>query len=214
MVNAPETSALPLAYAPAAGRAGMAALLELDRKLGAILRGGGREPMLKQMRLTWWFEALERLDREPPPAEPTLQAVAAYALSRGATGAAMAGMVDGWEALLDEPVSAEALPVHARARGGRLFALLAGVCGAADAQAEAAGEGWALADLSAHLSDPALAGRARSLAAERLGRATAVRWSRAGRGLGALALTARHDLEGRGGPARVGRLLWHRVTGR
>lgn len=217
MVNEAETQnpeqALALAYAPAAARGAMSALLTLDRRLGAVLRGA-REPMLAQVRLTWWFEALERLDRQPPPAEPVLQALSREALPRGVAGAALAAMVDGWEALLEDPIGDETLLMHARGRGGRLFKMLATACGATDAQAGVAGEGWALADLAANLSEPVVAARARAMAAERLGEATKRRWSRAGRGIGALALDARLGLEGASAPGRVGRLLWHRLTGR
>lgn len=171
--------------------------------------------MIAQMRLTWWFEALERLDREPPPAEPTLRALADDVLPRGVTGVSLAAMIDGWEAIGgDEPLGDEALLLFATARGGRLFAAMAAVCGAEDAQVRAAGEGWALVDLAGNLSDADAAARARTLAAAKLAEVTGRRWSRAGRGIGALALLARSELEGGNGPIRVGRLLWHRMTGR
>ena len=58
------------------------ALWRLDVTLGAVL-ATGREPMVSRIRLAWWREALERLDREPPPAEPVLQALAAHVLPAG-----------------------------------------------------------------------------------------------------------------------------------
>lgn len=205
---------LAISYAPTSARAGLQALLALDDLLGRILRTT-REPMVGQMRLTWWFEALERLDRDPPPAEPVLQALAAEILPRGVRGADLAGMIDGWEAILgDEPLGETGLLTFARERGGRLFRAAAVVCGATDEQAEAAGEGWALVDLAENLSDRGAATRALDLARLRLEEAMGRRWSRAGRALGALVLLARFDLEGGGGVRRVGRLLLHRFTGR
>lgn len=211
--SSPERE-LALSYAPAKARAAMGALLALDDRFGGIVRAT-REPMAGQMRLTWWFEALERLDREPPPAEPVLRGVAEEALPRGVTGAALATMVDGWEVILgDDPLDDDALRAFAAGRGGQLFEALATVCGADDRQVRAAGEGWALADLAANLSRPEDAVRARAIAAERLGEAMRARWSREGRGLGALALMARFELESGSGFAKLGRLVWHRMTGR
>jgi 15-cis-phytoene synthase len=202
---------LALSYAPADRRAGLEALLALDGTLGGILRTT-REPLVGQMRLTWWADALAALDDRPPPAQPVLEALARDVLPHGVTGAELAGMVDGWEALLDEPAD---LSTHAAARGGRLFAAAARVlAGEAPgvASVAAAGEGWALADLAGNLSDAGEAARARAAAAERLA-AGPRRWPGRLRALGALALLARMPGEP-GSPRRVGRLAWHRLTGR
>ena len=63
--------ALALSYVPREGRAGLAALWALDEMLGAILRSG-RDPMVSQLRLTWWHDALCRLDQAPPPSRHRL----------------------------------------------------------------------------------------------------------------------------------------------
>lgn len=206
---------LILRYAPAPAREGMAALLSLDDTLAAILRST-REPIVGQMRLAWWREALTALDDAPPPAEPVLRALAGSVLPAGVRGGALAGMTGGWERLLGDAVLDEAAMIaHARERGAALFDAMARVLGAGDAVA-VVGEGWALADLARHVSDPATADRARTLAVDRLKAARASRWSRPGRPLGALALLARSDLAGTppGSPRRVGRLLLHRIGGR
>ena len=67
--------ALALSYAAETVRPGVAALFSLDDTLGQILRTT-REPLVGQMRLTWWHEALRALDGAPPPAQPVLQALA------------------------------------------------------------------------------------------------------------------------------------------
>jgi phytoene synthase len=51
--------ALALSYAPASTRPGLEALFALDTALGTILKTT-REPIVGQMRLTWWYEALGR----------------------------------------------------------------------------------------------------------------------------------------------------------
>lgn len=216
-VTDPER-ALALSYAPAEARAGVAALLALDDTLGQILRTT-REPLVGQMRLTWWHEALCALDTAPPPAQPVLQALAAEVLPRGVSGARLAGVIDGWEVLIEaDPIAEADVVAHGERRGAALFAAAGAVleCPSTDRIA-AAGAGWALADLATHLRDAQVAARAAALAQDKLDEAMAGRWSRAGRALGALALIARMDLSGKAPPAapkRVARLAWHRLTGR
>jgi phytoene synthase len=214
--------ALALSYAPQPSRAALAALFALDATLAQILRTT-REPLVGQMRLTWWHEALCALDTAPPPAQPVLQALAAEVLPRGVSGATLARMIDGWEALLDaDPIAEADLLGHAEKRGVALFEMAGTVLGCRPEEPVAtAGAGWALVDLAAHLSDLEIAALSASLAGARLAEATAQRWSRVGRPLGALAHVARMDLAyafcrdvPRGAPRRVARLAWHRLSGR
>ncbi|WP_375397901.1 squalene/phytoene synthase family protein [uncultured Sphingomonas sp.] len=218
-IHDPER-ALIVSYAPAGRRDGLAALLALDAALAGVLRTT-RQPLVGQMRLAWWREALERLDRAAAPAEPVLRALAADALPHGVRGAALARMVEGWEALLVDPLDLRALQRHAVARGGRLFACITTMLDVPGRRLARFGRGWALADLSRHLSDVALAACAREMAMPRLAtdwtdRGTA--WPRAARAAGGLIIAARLDLADRspppGSPRRVARLAWHRLTGR
>lgn len=206
--SAPERS-LAVRYAPVEARAGLAALLTLDARLGAIVRRAS-DPTIGLMRLTWWADALAALDAGPPPAEPILTALA----EANVPGAALAGMIDGWERLL----YAEPLDVAAfgRERGGRLFVAAAAMLGGVDDRVPALGEGWALADLSLRHSDDAVAAEARALAGDRLRGVFGKAWAAPLRPLGALGLLARSDLAGgqAGSPGRVSRLLVHRLTGR
>lgn len=207
------TRDLALSYAPRDRRAGLRALFALDAALAQVLRTT-REQMVGQIRLAWWREALGKLDSAPAPAEPVLQALAADALPAGVRGAALAAMVDGWEPLLGT-IDDAAIADHARLRGGMLFAQAGIVLGVnADDPLEGAGQGWALADLAAHLSDPALAARVREKASPALAAVTRHHWSPDARTLGALAHGARLDLVGPVTPWRVARLAWHRLTGR
>lgn len=214
--------ALVLSYAPSDRSAGLAALFALDDTLGQILRTT-REPLVGQMRLTWWHDALTALDTAPAPAQPVLQALAESVLPRGVSGAQLATMIDGWEALLEsEAIEPAALEAHAIGRGRTLFVAAQTVLGAASSDpVEAAGTGWALADLARHVRDPQTAQHAAHAASQAIAAATSVRWSRAGRALGALAHLARMDLAipldtpvPRATPRRVARLAMHRLTGR
>ena len=215
MIADPERRMI-LSYAPtaAAGR-GLAALLTLDDKLAETVRST-TEPMLGQIRLQWWHDALVKLDTAPPPAEPVLESISQDVVRDGVTGATAAEIAQAWQALLQTELDAVELKAFAL-RGARLFEL-AGVLADAspDDPLALAGEGWALADLAGGLSDPGEAAAARMIAEQALAQATAVKWSRNGRALGAMAHLARLDLEGVpfGSPRRTARALWHRLTGR
>lgn len=204
---------LALSYAPDRSRAALEALLMLDAALGNVLRTT-REPLVGQMRLAWWREALQDLDVSGAPAEPVLLSLTAAVLPLGITGHAISGMVDAWEPLLGE-IGMGLLDDHARLRGRALFAMAGTALDAApgDPIGEA-GEGWALADLAVNLTDPALASQVRERAAAMLTQAGRQRWSRNGRALGALALTANRQLSGTIPPSFVLRLARFRLTGR
>jgi phytoene synthase len=216
MADLDPERALALAYVPAATRPALQALWQLDATMGAVLATAS-EPMVTRIRLAWWREALERLDRGPAPPEPLLQALAAHLLPAGIAGADLAAMEEGWEAIVTPGALApEDLALHARARGASLFRLSARLLGVEAFPVEIAGERWALADLARRSSARAEAGAARHAARERRIEAT---WPRALRPLGMLAILADRDLERDsperpGSPKRMMRMLLHRITGR
>ena len=150
---------LALAYVPAARRAALEALWRLDVTLGSVL-ATGREPLISQIRLAWWREALEKLDREPPPAEPVLEA-------RRATSSPPASAAPSWRrwrragrrSCRPSRWEPDELQLYAAARGGRLFALSARLLGADEPGVAAAGEAWALVDLARRSGNPAEAER-------------------------------------------------------
>lgn len=207
--------ALVLAYAPADRREALGLLWRLDEQLGRIVTTT-TNPMVGQMRLTWWHDALTKLGEGEAPAEPLLQALAAAPLY----GKTLAPLIEGWEMLLDPlPLDAESLATYADKRGGGLFAAAADLLGAGEATGiREAGRLWALVDLAFHISDPTTAERA--IAAARAVQLPRRNWPRSLRPLVALTKIARHDAEagldrGRrpGSPARVARLLVHGLTG-
>ena len=205
-----------LTYSPAKAAArALAALLALDDRLAETVRTT-REPMLGQIRLKWWFDALTALDSAPPPGEPVLEAVAQDVLTQGVAGKEVAAIAEAWGEVLGTELDDVALDRFAK-RGRVLFELAGRVAGAAASDPlGAAGEGWALADLADGLSEEREARAARVRAEALLTQTAGLRWSRNGRALGAMAHLARMDLAGsaKGSPRRVGRLLWHRMTGR
>jgi phytoene synthase len=208
---------LALSYVAAGRRPALAALWQLDSALGAVL-AGGREPMISRIKLAWWREALERLDRDPAPAEPLLQGLADHVLPAGITGAALAAMEEGWGILLSaEPLTPPELRAYAAARGGLLFDSSARLLGGGEVP-PGAGERWALVDLARHSANGPDADAA-------LAAAGALpppgRWPGRLRPLGMLAALAVRDAdparphwEPQGAPGRMLRMFRHRLTGR
>jgi phytoene synthase len=202
---------LALAYVPAGVRPAIEALWRLDLAYASIL-ATGTQPVISQLRLAWWREALERLDQAPPPSEPVLQALAARVLPV-VTGSELAAMEEGWLMLVSgEALSEDELARYASLRGGLLFTYAARLLGDSRFPVARAGEAWALADLARHsrrvddIKSPSPEPK--------------VKWPRALRPLGMLAMLARCDLEriGReqekpGSPSRVLRMIRHRISG-
>ena len=208
---------LALAYVPTARRPALEALWRLDVTLGAVLATGS-EPSISQIKLAWWREALERLDREPPPAEPALEALARFVLPEGISGAELAAMEEGWAVLLSsEALGPDELRHCAEARGGRLFALSARLLGRADDVLAGSGEAWALVDLARRSRNE---GEARAALALVGATAADAPWPEPLRPLGMLATLAWRDagrgwpIEAQGSPWRLMRMLRVRLTGR
>lgn len=203
---------LALAYVPARIRPAIEALWRLDVTFAAILAGGG-DRAIGRIRLAWWREALARLDEAPPPPEPVLRGIAAHLLVAGIAGAELAAMEEGWTILLAErPLAAAELDDYAALRGGTLFRLSARLLGDPGFPVEEPGKLWALADLARHNRS---AEEVRVAAPE-----SSARWPPALRPLGMLAMLARRDVrrgakpwERQGNPARMLRMVRHRLTG-
>lgn len=207
---------LAVTAVPEPARAAVHALWALDEALGRVL-ATGREPMISRIRLAWWREALERLDREPPPKEPVLEGLAREVLPRGITGAELAEMEPGWALLPgDQPITAEDLEAYAKARGALLFGFTARLLGASQ-DVRPAGEAWALVDLARHSTETSDIAAALAAAGERrLPR----RWPKPLRPLGMLTALAERDIkrgpqlwEEPGSPPRTARMLRLRLTG-
>nr|WP_295370171.1 squalene/phytoene synthase family protein [uncultured Sphingosinicella sp.] len=212
---------LALTYVPAERRPAIGALWRLDAAMGAVL-AGGREPLISQIKLAWWRDSLAKLDEAPAPGEPVLQDVAKHVLPRGIKGSQLARMEEGWSILLStEPLTTTDLDNYSGGRGALLFRHSAQLLGIQmNARVKRAGEGWALADLARH-SNAIDAAAALELARERLSDVGGQRWPASLRPLGMLAMLARRDaqrgleqVEAQGAPARMLRMIGHRLTGR
>jgi 15-cis-phytoene synthase len=110
------------------------------------------EPMIGQIRLTWWHEQMLGLDRGEVPADPVITALQGVIRDHDVTGAMLAALVEGWEVLLEPmPLGDSVLREYAMKRGDVLFELSARLL-ASDVSPNI-GAGWALIDLAGHCSD-------------------------------------------------------------
>jgi 15-cis-phytoene synthase len=190
-------------YWPAELRPAFDALFDIDDAMADVV-ARSTQPALAAIKLAWWRERLQELDRGKVPAEPRLKAAVAELLPRGISGAELAELEDGWAALLEETPDLE----RALNRGATLFGLAARLIG----------------------SDPPLllapAGRLYAAGAlRRLGLVPSACWAVTPSGsvpvgfrrLTGLAVLAKRDLrrpEAEGTPGRAWALLRHRLTGR
>lgn len=150
-ILSPEAG-LALAWSPPKVRAALSIALQLDQRLARIV-ARTTEPMLGQMRLAWWRDALGTNPADRPRGDAVLDAIGAHWAGREA---ALIAMVDGWEVLVvAEQLGTGDADAFASGRGG-FFAALSEDCTPLQAgRIAAAGARWALADAAAAVSDDA-----------------------------------------------------------
>lgn len=198
---------LALIHTPPAVRPAFRALWALDAAMGDVV-AQSTEPALGAVKLAWWREALDALDRAAPPAEPRLQQAAAELLPRGISGARLGQIEDGWAALLQPQIDSAAVA----GRGAVLFAIGADLLDWSDDKLGDAGALYALTSV-ARRGVPELFEPAR----EYLQRVSGHRFERRLRPLTMLARAAARDLarqEPEGSAGRVAAMLAHRWSGR
>jgi 15-cis-phytoene synthase len=191
---------LALAWSGPKVRGALSLALQLDRRLARIV-GRTTEPVLGQMRLAWWREALGKPVAERPRGDVVLDGIGQHWAGREA---ALVAMVDGWEALVTAETLGKAEAEAFGAQRGAFFAALGDeLAPAAAVRLAAAGLRWALADAAAAVADEderavlVAAGLALGVALGRVPRAL--------RGLAVLDALARRALARGGRPLMEGR---------
>ncbi|MFO6447364.1 hypothetical protein ACLBKU_09500 [Erythrobacter sp. NE805] len=194
----PPEAELALAWSGGRVRAPLSMALHLDRRLARIV-ARTTEPMLGQMRLAWWREALGKPVAERPRGDAVLDGLGVHWAGREA---ALAAMVDGWEVLVTaERLGPDEAAAFAAGRGA-FFAAFSDDAATGE-RLGAAGRCWALADAAAGVSDP---GERAVLVAVGLAEgARAGRLPADLRGLAVLAGLARRALARGGRPLMEGR---------
>lgn len=146
----PPEQRMAIAHSHASLRLKMSAWFALDRRLGQLVAKSS-EPMLGQMRLAWWREALGRPVSERPSGDVTLDAVSMH---WAGAEAPLLKLVEAWEEfLVADRLTGEfaARFCLGRAEPARHLAEKYG----ADVgeRVHAAGVRWAAGDAAAHVSD-------------------------------------------------------------
>jgi len=208
---------LALSYAPRPIRARLRVLWSVDERFGTIV-AGTTDPIIGTMRLLWWREELTT-SMEDNRAEPLLENVKQVIEATGGDGKEWGAMAGGWNALLQDPIGERELDRFAVERGSRLFRLSAELLvDDVPTWVEREGRGWSLTDLACRMSDPATQELAQSMAGHAFDRIPDHQWPARLRALGTLVVLARRDVRAAtrrlGSPGRVGRMAWHRLTGR
>lgn len=145
----PTIERLALAYAPGRARDAWLVFFALDARLASLVRAAS-EPMLAQLRIAWWREALQADGSQWPRGDPILDALAAWNGRHGG----LAALADGWEALTaPAPLEAKAMVSFAHGRAEALAALADHVGAGQDRDvARHLATDWSLAELVMRLS--------------------------------------------------------------
>ncbi len=198
---------LALLHIPARLRDSFGALFAIDAAMSDVV-ARSTDPALGRIKLAWWREQLEALDRREPPAEPRLSSASIHLLPRGVAGSELAELEGGWATLLDPEIDPELVG----RRGETLFGLGARLLQASDPMIGRAGRLYALVS-AGRRGLPELFEPAR----QALTRLRDHRFHRSARPLTMLARAAARDLDrnkAEGSRGRAAAMLAHRWSGR
>lgn len=186
---------LALAHTRPEHRPALQAVFELDASLGRAVAQAS-EPIVGQLRLAWWRDALSAPEGQRAKGSPLLAYIDRI-FGAGATG--LVALVDGWETLLlAEAFDDNTLRSHAQGRAASWLVLARRLSPSHDEDAITAhARTWAIADLAANVRD-----ETQKVAVCRFGARTTNprRLPRELKGLSILSALARHSLA-RGGRA-------------
>lgn len=146
----PPEAGLALAWSGSKVRGRLSMALQLDRRLARIV-ARTTEPMLGQMRLAWWRDALCKPVADRPRGDSVLDGLGVHWEGRER---ALIELVNAWEVLVTaEQLGPDEIETFAAGRGA-FFAALAGDGAENDLSARlfAAGRRWALADAASGVS--------------------------------------------------------------
>jgi 15-cis-phytoene synthase len=185
---------LALAYAPKRVRAAWELVLRFDTRFAGIV-GASSEPIIGQMKLAWWRDAIGAAPSMRPKGEPLLSELSEIGnpeLDRSA-----ADLVDAWEPLVaTEEWTSHMVQRFSQDRGAAVFGAYAKLCAMPDFP-EPLAQQWAVGDLRLRFG---------IRVPEDVGKNPVLSNVRTFRPLNILAASVR-DISGP-------RLIWHALTGR
>lgn len=185
---------LAVAYAPLKIRPAFALMLLFDARMASLV-ANANEPLIGQMKLAWWRDALSADVGNRPKGEPYLSSL--FAMDDPTVTAVAIDLVDAWEYLVvEENWSAPTIHKFATARGVAIFDTYAQMVGCTGYPPSLASQ-WAIDDLRTRFGDKVKIRMPAHPVLPRL---------RQFRPLNILAMS----VSGVSGP----RLIWHALTGR
>lgn len=186
---------LALGYAPGSVRPLQRWLFGFDQRMAEALERTS-EPIMAQLRLAWWRDALNAAPSDRPRGERLLNALAEIEAGGLVKGPDLVTIVDGWEQLVgDSHWERAQVDAHARERGEGLFRLVAKGAGVDVPQGlDAAGRGWAAWDLARHAANKGTRELAFSYSVGQLHEVRLSGWPRELRGLAVLTRAALFDV--------------------
>ena len=163
-ISLPPLHKLIMAYARASQKRGLELIFAMDNRFGEVVRST-TEPLIGQMKLTWWSDAIEKPTSERPSGEPLIAEMALHG-HLFEDSMLWDELIAGWSILLDTgELDQSLMERYAKERGGALFKLAA-----LNSEHEVTenlanlGKAWALWDLARNVSDAKTADLAFKLA--------------------------------------------------
>jgi 15-cis-phytoene synthase len=140
----PPPARLAVAYAPPAVRRAFSLLLRFDTRFASVV-GRASEPMIGQMKLAWWRDALLRPSGSRPKGEPLLSELGEF--GGRIPVSAVERLLSAWEILLAaDQWSSKTINEFADLRGSAIFKTYADMV-AAPCDVSSLGAAWAVDDL-------------------------------------------------------------------
>lgn len=208
---------LILSYAKKNDRPKFEFLFAFDSRLAEIIRSTS-EPLIGQMRLTWWRDILTMSADDRPDGEPLVAALNRLE-RRGDSVTHFLALIDGWEIMLEDfPWDDRQFETYAHNRGTGYFCAVMDPSRLSDNEVNAA-KIWALWDFALHCSDAKMRNNAFQKCMSLSGNTKWPSFDRSGRPLSILCKLAKRDVK-RGQlsetmyrPATAAQILWHGMTG-
>lgn len=208
---------LILSYANPENREKYRFLFAFDSRLAEVIRSTS-EPLIGQMRLTWWRDILTKTAPDRPEGEP-LVSFYNQLEDKGTINTPLLKMIDGWEVLLEDfPWEDRQFDIYAQNRGTGYFEFVLDEPDLSGEKAELA-KLWALWDFAIHCSDADMQGRAIQCCKNLMIDQEPPHFDRNGRPLSILCKLAMRDVKKQQltdtiyRPSTALQIIWHGMTG-
>ncbi len=208
---------LILSYAKEEVRRKFEFLFAFDSRLAEVIRSTS-EPLIGQMRLTWWRDILTKAPEDRPEGEPLVELLNNIKRD-GLIISHLLALLDGWEIMLEDfPWDDRQIENYALNRGVGFFGFVLGKSKLSDEHIKIA-KLWALWDFAAHCSDAKMRGEAFARCVSLSKETKPPSFDRNGRPLSILCKLAMRDAKsGRLSetmyrPSTAAHIVWHGITG-